>query len=1209
MAAGETFGRENLPQETETLPQQLHPLFAPPPGAICPAEPAIIKSPPKWPVVSESPPSPPWPATGMPTRSLAISLILLALAAGAGNRVWGADSPQSFPFSDSDLEFFEKRVRPILASRCYDCHSGRAKALKGGLRLDSREAVLQGGETGPAAVPGDREKSLLIDAIEYGDLYQMPPTSKLPEAEIAVLATWVQKGLPWPPESPPTGDTGDSKGATPKTKEFDLHARRAAHWAWRPVSRDAAPPETKNRDWPRDPVDRFVLAKLEAEGLTPAPPAERQALLRRVYFDLIGLPPTPEQRQRFLADETPLALEHVVDELLGSRQFAERWARHWLDLVRYAETRGHEFEPIIPNAWQYRDYVIRALEADVPYDRFLMEHIAGDILETPRPHPSESNPSEHWNEAPLGTGFWFLGEEVHSPVDIRQDEMDRVDNRLDVFSKTFLALTVSCARCHDHKFDAISQRDYYALAGFVISGAYRQFPFDTFEENQRVAEDALACRIAARSEILARLADCAQAETDTALEYLLAARQAVAAATGGASSEALSNTGQAALDPARLQAWIEEWKAADADVSHPLRSLTAPQESTASEGAPHETPPPKTVQTLVDYSRPEAPWYASGFAFGLGPAQPGDPKFAGNGAWAGLYGAHAAERDHLWDGLSLAPGVERDVGSVGDWDRVGRVVRTPETTLNANKLWYWTRGLGRAYAVVNSHLIVVGPLHGRVLKEWQVEEGKWQWVEHDLTPYRGHRLHVEFSPLGENDVGIAQVVAADECPPVPMEFRSREARPTKDVSPDALATRVRQSLALSIESLRDAQTEIADPKLAGAAKIADWFARRADLFALPDDRARRELSASIERIVAERAELAKRIRTGSQAAPVMWESNGVNETLLIRGNSKTPAGETPRRLLEALGDDGQEYGPASSGRLSLARRLVDPANPLVSRVIVNRIWGRLFGRGIVPSVDNFGALGDAPTHPELLDWLATEFTRDGWSIKRLIRKLVLSETYRMSSAPRPAEDQLDPLNLWLHRAPLKRLEGEAIRDAILATSGRLDPTSFGPSVPIHLTPFMDGRGRPKESGPLDGAGRRSIYISTRRNFLSPLLLAFDMPPPFSTVGRRATSNVPAQALFLMNDPFVLEQAGLWAKRLLTVADETPSDRVTRMYEMAFCREPTASEMSQAIDFLREQSRKIAGASSPSAAEAAPSDEAWADLCHVMYNVKEFVFVP
>src|SRR5262245_26465746 len=414
-------------------------------------------------------------------------------------------------------EFFEKRVRPVLVEHCYACHSGQAKEPKSGLRLDSRTAALKGGARGPAIVAGDVSKSRLLHAISYTDVdLSMPPRGKLPAQAIADLTAWVKMGAPWP--------GGDAAAAVEKKPGFDLQKRKAEHWAWQPV-KPTPPPAVRDAAWPLVPSDRFILAKLEAAGLRPAPPADRATWLRRVDSDPLGLPPTPEEIHAFeqSAIRNPQsAMVAVVDRLLASPHFGERWGRHWLDLVRYAETKGHEFDAIIPNAYQYRDYVIRALNADVPYNQFVTEHLAGDLL----PKPRMSGP-DGFNESILGTGFWFLNEEVHSPVDIRADECDRIDNKIDVFAKTFLALTVSCARCHDHKFDAISQKDYYALSGFLLSSAYRQVRFDSMEQDSRAARALYKLREKHQPAIVQALADTLRPGASRLKSNLLSAREAI----------------------------------------------------------------------------------------------------------------------------------------------------------------------------------------------------------------------------------------------------------------------------------------------------------------------------------------------------------------------------------------------------------------------------------------------------------------------------------------------------------------------------------------------------------------------------------------------------------------------------------------------------------------------------------------------------------
>ena len=1085
---------------------------------------------------------------------------------------------------EQGAEFFEKKVRPILVSRCFDCHSGKladgAKEPKGNLRLDSREGALKGGDTGPAVVPGKLKESLLVDAINYGELYQMPPKTRLPAEEVATLTKWVEMGAPWPQSAAEAG--------TAAAKTFDLAQRKATHWCWQPVKK-VAPPAVKNEAWIRQTLDRFILAKLEEKGLSPSAPADKRTLIRRAYFDLIGLPPTPEEVEAFLKDDSPQAFEKVVDGLLNSPHFGERWGRHWLDLVRYAESRGHEFEPNIPNAWQYRDYIIRAFNTDVPYDQLVTEHIAGDLVREPR-----LSAAEKYNESILGTGFWFLGEEVHSPVDIRKDETDRLDNRLDVMTKTFLGVTVTCARCHDHKFDAISQQDYYALMGFLISSGYRQVSFESLENNRRVASELEALRASARKELTKLTLEAGEGGISRIADYLLAAREAMT--SGAINPQAVSKNG---LSEGLLKNWVAELTKAKEGKTHPLHRFASgnlkPPENQDRIAVPPE-------QILVSYMRPDVPWSQDGFAFGPRPVQPGEVRLGSSPdqPLGGVVQLGAAELDPFWPRMKTAAGTDRDHGDLGNWDRTGQTLRTPEVTLKTGQVWYLVRGSGRAYAAVNSHLVIAGPLHRAVLKEWDGKPGEWQWVQHNLSPYAGHRVHFEFSPKDGGEMAVSMVVDSGTQPP-----------PIWEAAADVIDALTSEEFARQFQAAcEQAAKLLAEIKLADVVPTAaSWLVTRLDLFSLPESERRKQLRAAAERFLNKQQELQKQIKTESHTALAMLDGNSADELLLIRGNSKTPGKPIPHRFLEAISGLNQPYPAETSGRLELARRIADPANPLTARLMVNRIWQHLLGRGIVASVDNFGVLGERPTHPELLDSLAAEFAADGWSVKRAIRRIVLSRTYQQGSEIRgqgtgDGRQETDPQNLLLHRANVKRLEGEVIRDSILAISGRLDRKQFGLSVPVHLTNFMQGRGRPAVSGPLDGDGRRSIYISVRRNFLSPMMLAFDTPIPFSTVGRRNVSNVPAQALILMNDPFVVEQSKVWAKKLLLGRATTPDARIRRMYLEAFAREPSASETAAALAFLDSQSHEYG----LSAEQAQTDERVWADLCHVIFNVKEFVFV-
>ena len=1107
--------------------------------------------------------------------------------------------------SPADLQFFENKVRPVLAERCYACHSTKEGKDKGGLHVDGRAALLKGGDNGPSLVPGKPAKSKLIEAISYKNVdLQMPPKSRLTDAQVADLTEWVRRGAPWPAEQ-----GGGSGGAAAKAGEFDLTRRKAEHWAWQPVSgrSGTVPPAVKDAaGWAKTDVDRFLLAKLEEKNLTPAGPADKRTLIRRAALVLTGLPPTPAEVEAFVADGSPGAFETVVDRLLASPAFGERWGRHWLDLVRYAETRGHEFDYDIPGAYQYRDYVIRAFNADVPYDRFVTEHVAGDLLPDPRRDATGTI-----NESVLGTGFWFLNEQVHSPVDIRQDECDRVDNQIDVFAKTFLGLTVGCARCHDHKFDAIGAKDYYALAGFLHSSSYRDARFEHEAHNRKVADRLAAFERDAGKRVWAALSDATKPTRERLDDYLLAAGKVL---RGEQPADVRGD-----LDADVLNAWVAELRRAERDPDHPLELLartaktdnlrTAHAAAFRAADAARVAKPGKVAaaadgaQTwkwsrVVDYADfvsfqpvPPPPWITNGHGFGARPL-PGRTVLAGRSPAEPIAAVLDGGTAHS---AACGPGLPG-------------LLRTPTFVISAPTLSMLVAGTGQAFVCIDSHRVVEGPLHG-VSKQQIKTGGDWKVKTVDLSGYVGQRAHVEFKP------------ADDGASPLAVRWVNLDGGPVWENVPGGHFSGI-MSLWLHVDGanpsyagvarrhadeFRRAWAPVADNNVGatgGELDVADWMTRRLSLFGYTP--AAREKVAGV---LAEVAAARKAIRAEykpSAAAPAMLDGTPFDERVLIRGSHKTPGEVVPRRFLEAV-DGPEPLAPgnghaAGSGRLALARRVVDPANPLTGRVMVNRVWHHLFGRGIVASTDDFGVLGERPTHPELLDHLAAEFVKDGWSTKRLIRRLVLTRAWQMSSRPTADGDRVDPRNLLLHRATLRRLEAEAIRDQMLAVSGRLDGTMFGPSAKVHLTGFMEGRGRPKESGPLDGGGRRSVYLEVRRNFLSPMMLAFDAPQPFNTMGRRAASNVPAQALILMNDPFVVQQAGLWARRVLEDRSlATPELRIDQMYRSAFARPPTGVELSEATRFVEAQRATLGvGGDDP---------RVWADLAHVLMNVKEFIYVP
>jgi len=1275
------------------------------------------------------------------------------------------------------LQFFETKVRPVLVEHCYSCHSAQAKKLKAGLFVDSRAGLLKGGDTGEAITPGDPSKSLLVEAIEYKNVdLQMPPKTKLGDQQIADLTAWVKMGAPWPKEAAAVGTI----------EAFDLKQRKAKAWAFQPVQ-PQAPPAVKKSHWVRTPVDAFILAKLEAKNIAPAAAADPRTLIRRIYFDLIGLPPTSDEVEAFLKDAgiTPLPLREgqgegraasaqqippaaiaaLVDRLLASPHFGEKWARHWMDLVRYAETCGHEFEYPIPHAWRYRDYLIRAFNADVPYDQFVTEHIAGDLLANPR-----RNPSDATNESITATGFWFLHEATHAPVDVRLDGATRIDNQIDVFSKTFLGLTVACARCHDHKFDPIATKDYYALAGFLrssrrqealldphgkIESAVKQlalekakgdatlvgsvpkaedklieefakyllataevingdaksssktsrddFVFDDFESgtygnwtatgtafgdkpqtqktigayqgdvgakgkwfinshNIRPAEtggdvakgDALIGTLTSKTFTIERdhitFLIGGGTHDKTCLQLIVEGKVVRTATgknenrmsagaidvselrgkkaqlrlvddhTGGWGNIGLDHivftdrtgndtakTGRSAdevakergLDAGLLRRWVKAVQGEDIkQPSHPLyvwqravsakatdaKALEALRTTISKESVAAKAQSAKEAESGVVFADFNGPtfgdWSATGSAFGSAPTQP-----------------------RQWDTTAAQPrAIEPGLAHSGLISpKLRGVLRSPTFTINSNRIHYRLRGQGvQVRLIIDGYVMDV--YNGLLFSDiaFNVDtKGKWQWRTQsgDLGKYLGHRAHIEFIDDGDGFVAIDEIRFGDApgaaASAAPSPITAALLADAKITSLDSLARGYGQQM---VDALAVWHTGKIDP----AAELLVNTSIEHQL--LWRDEPRRQ---EVERALASQAKRLNEIAATLPApmkVPALTDGTGENEFVFIRGSHKNLGDEAPRQLLESIAGR-QPAIPNGSGRLELAKRVVDPQNPFISRVIVNRLWHHLYGRGIVPTVDDFGFMGLPPSHPELLDWLAADFMKNGWSIKRTLRQMVLSSVYQQSShvAPAPGNSagQADPTNELLHRFPIRRLPAEAIRDAILTVSGRLDRTVGGPSVPVHLTPFMDGRGKPGSSGPLDGNGRRSVYTEIRRNFLPPMMLAFDYPNPFSTMGRRTVSNVPAQALILMNDPFVIEQAKRWATRVLD-GKGTIDERITRMYEAALSRPPTEEELAALRGFTASQAKLY----------NAKEDDArvWADVAHVMFNMKAFVFV-
>ncbi len=1070
--------------------------------------------------------------------------------------------------SAEQLEFFEKQVRPILAERCYECHSAASRRLEAGLRLDSRQGALQGGDSGPAIVLGEPDESLLIDAVRY-ESFEMPPRGKLSDDQVKELVQWIASGAAWPQDV--------TKPEEHAAGQFDLEERKSQHWAWRPIHRQT-PACVEDESWPRNAIDHFILQRLEAAGLQPAEQADRRTLVRRLYFDLIGLPPSPEQVREFLEDGAEDAYERLVDRLLTSKHFGEKWARHWMDLVRYAETHGHEFDYPIHHAWQFRDYLVRAFNADLPYDQFITEHLAGDLLENPRKHPVEG-----FKESIIGTGFWFLGEAVHAPTDVRGDEAIRVDNQIDVMTKTFLGLTVGCARCHNHKFDPISTEDYYALAGFLQSSRRQEAMLDP---HGRIAQTASALRE------LCSAGDVWMRETvTTRLPGQATFAKRLLAAAVLADTEEKAEGERSANIHSRLATVLQ-----GPAVSRPTHPLYAWAHLAVADGAAGDFTANR--DRLRDELNTQAQQAEKHAAESVLLADFDDAILDG----AGL-------DDWSSTGEAFAPVAT----SGGQWDATGRVVRlvrpglahsglaspklhgvlrSPTFTITHPNIHYRLLASGvQIRLIIDGYFMdVFSALLFRGVTLNNVDtagEFRWQTQSGDLRNYIGRTAHIEILDHGDGYVALDQVRLSAGGTPAEVPNRLNLAV-LSDPSVNSL-----DDLALSYGRLLQAAVACASRGEADADQVA--------FLNLVLNTQKPTTDTSPLDQLAQRMEEAEAGLPAPVRVLAITDGTGQDERVHIRGSHANLGDRVPRRLLTAIAGEDQPPITAGSGRLELAHRITDGANPFPSRVLVNRLWHHLFGRGIVPSVDDFGVMGQPPSHPELLDWLAADFMRNDWSIKHAIRRMVTSRTYRMASNVERSDSKaqrIDPTNALLHRMRIRRLPAESIRDAMLAVSGRLDRKMFGVSVPVHLTAFMQGRGRPK-GGPLDGQGRRSVYIEVRRNFLSPMMLAFDMSSPFNTMGRRSVSNVPAQSLILMNDPFVVDQAKRWAERLQTEF-ATTDDRLDVMFQQAMACPPTQHQLERSKAFLESQAAMYG--------TTADDLRVWTDLCHTVMNMKAFIYL-
>lgn len=969
----------------------------------------------------------------------------MAAAAWCGLAAWGAAAqpappkPASAPVPSREAEeFFEAKVRPLLAANCASCH-GAAQQL-GGLRLDSRAALLKGGTRGPAVVAGDPARSLLVQAVHHDGALKMPPAGPLKPEEVAILSEWVKRGAPWPERGPGFGVQGS--GSATSGPNAQRPKPNDDHWAFRPVRRPPVP-AVKDRAWVKSPIDAFVLTKLEAKGLKPAPPADRRTLIRRATFDLTGLPPTAEEIEEFERDTSPDAFAKVVDRLLASPRYGERWGRYWLDVARYADTKGYVFqeERRYPYAYTYRDYVIRAFNEDLPYDQFLVQQIAADQL----PLGDDKRPL-------AAMGFLTLGRRFLN------NEPDIIDDRIDVVMRGMQGLTVTCARCHDHKFDPIPQKDYYSLYGvFASSVEPSQLPL--------ISQPARTEAYVAFETQLKHLEADAQHFLDTKRDEVLARAKA---------------------------------KIAD------------------------------SLMAVREQSQP-----------GAGPRA-------------------IAQKHDLPFGL----------------------IRRWKTFLDGTEKGYHP---------------VFGPWHAfAALPDAEFRA---------RAPELAKAIAANADPQRHANPRVAQAFGG-EAPASLQDVADRYAKLLSTGAGD--------------DQLEHALDSIGGPLDISADQLPQLFNR-----------------AERERLQALRMKV-QAFQATSPAAPpramvLVDAPQPVAPHVFLRGNPRNVGDEVPRQFLALIAGSNRKPFQRGSGRLELARAIASTDNPLTARVMVNRVWLHHFGAGIVRTPGDFGARSEAPTHPELLDWLASELTAPGasgegraeerknggaeesvrtapastlplirsstrsdpygcaWKLKALHRLIMLSSTYQQASMGDARGPQVDPENRLVWKMNRQRLDLEALRDSLLFASGQLDPEMGGPSVELTKEPFPH---------------RRTVYGFIDRQNLQGLFRTFDFATPDTTSPQRFTTTVPQQALFMMNSPFVIEQARHLASR---ATGPTPEERVRQLYRLSLERAPTADEIELGVRFVKSAGEKPAVAVSQPPSNGPQPLTPWEKYAQALLMSNEFAF--
>jgi hypothetical protein len=1039
-------------------------------------------------------------------------------------------------------------------------------------------------------------------------------SEKLDPAVIIAFEEWVSIGAPDPRDQPSVTPAQEKKAEKSWSEIFE---ERSHWWSLQPVSRPLVP-DVQQLQWSDQAVDRFILARLESKGLAPARRAERHILLRRLSFTLTGLPPTPEDLDAFLNDREPGAYERAVNRLLGSPHFGERWARHWMDVVRYSDTYGYEWDIPAKGAWRYRDYLIRAFNEDVPFDQLAREQIAGDLLPAPR-----INRDEQINESRIGPMFYQMGEKRHGDsLQFNGISQEMLNNKIDAFSKAFQAMTVACARCHDHKLDAISQKDYYALAGVFMSSRWVANTLDTGARNRHVLDQLAALKPKLR-----------QATSQWWLEdsagiprYL---RAALACVNGDPNAAELAQ----GLDPVRLAAWDEVFADADAapdtDTKPPLENPVYPWLQLNRAVIQGESASAAWRRLAKDYSqasRERAESNASAFeviadfrkgvpdgwsvdGVGLRQVESGDFAVDIEGRKAikilfpaGLYTNSLSPR---LNGAIRTPYLNHSGHkhlsmqvAGGDFSAHRLIVDNAFLTERQQYLKdpepYWVRLSTTAAAKTNRPQTALEVEETRVYVEVATK------TSNPNFPPRvnlGGECSEEQARDPRSWFGITRALLHDKEEEPADELTRFEFLFAGDTPADlkAATSRYQQWLASSINAWADNRASEDDVRL------INWMLTNR---LLPNDL---EGNEAVRRLMTAYSETEKQLADPWTVNGLADLDSGNDYRLNERGVYEDLGDNVPRGYVEVLAGKRDGSNLNGSGRLDLAERVARPANPLTARVFVNRVWHWVFGAGLVTTPNDFGHLGDRPSHPELLDYLADWFIENGWSTKKLVRLLVTSQTFQQSNEVSARARDADPSNRLLHYYRPQRLDAESIRDSLLAVSGRLDQETFGRPI----NPYRSNEDPQKRlfSGPLDGDGRRSVYVKMTIMEPPKFLATFNQPSPKIPTGARDVTNVPAQALALLNDPFVAQQAEIWARRLIDSPHTSREERLGDMFQLAFGREPNARELARwrkAVDDIAGLYQDVP--EKRPTADVMSSLPVWKDVAHAMFNAKEFLYV-